>query len=255
MRKIKLFTKKSCWQQDISKREYALAAVRGAALILVICLLFYHSLLVGLVVLVPLDILYLSYWQKQFELKKQNEFAIQFLDAIESLTVALRTGYSMENAMRETLRDMLVMYKEDVRVIRELTQMNRQIQMNIPAEQVWQELSDRIEQEDVQNFTEVFVIARRSGGDVISILRNTAKQIRDKSDVKREIDTIMSQKQLEFKVMSAVPLGIIAYMTLSFADFMEALYGNTAGVCIMSICLGLYGAAYWLGKKIIKIEV
>jgi len=250
-----LFTEKNCWQQDIKRREYLSAAVRGGVIIIAICLLFYRSLALSIVLVLPLDILYLRLWCRQCSSKKQNDFALQFQDAMEALTVSLRTGYSMENAMRETLRDMRVMYKEDARIIAELVHMNRQIQMNIPAEQVWQEFSNRIPHEDVQSFTEVFVIAKRSGGDIIAVLHNTVKQIRDKAEVKREITTIMAEKQLEFRVMSAVPLGIIAYMSLSFPDFMGSLYGNAAGIVIMSICLVFYAAAYQLGKMIIEIEV
>lgn len=255
MKRITSFIQKNCWQQDINRREYAAAAARGAGMIIIICLLFYRSLWLGIVLLAPFDLLYLIFWRKQYAKKKQYEFALQFQDVMEVLTVALRTGYSMENAMRETLRDMRIMYREDARIIRELVHMNRQIQMNIPSEQVWQEFSERVDQEDAQNFTEIFVIAKRSGGDIIAILRNTARQIRDKAEVKREIATIMADKQLEFRVMSAVPMGIIAYMSLSFPDFMSVLYGNAVGVCIMSICLGLYAAAYQLGRKIIEVEV
>ena len=187
--------------------------------------------------------------------KKKKQFQMQFKDTMQALAVALRTGYSIENAMSETLKDIKVIYAADTWIVQEFTQMNRQLRMNIPVEQIWQEFSDRSDQEDVRNFTAVFVIAKRSGGDTVSILRNAIVQISDKTEVKREIDTVMAQKRLEFGVMSMIPLGIISYMYLSFPEFMDVLYGNPAGIIIMTICLGAYGAAYWLGKKIIEIEV
>lgn len=74
-------------------------------------------------------------------------------------------------------------------------------------------------------------------------------------DVEREINTILSAKKLEFKVMCVIPLGIVAYMRVSFPEFMGVLYGNAAGIFFMSLCLLVYLTAIRLGQKIITIEV
>lgn len=89
----------------------------------------------------------------------------------------------------------------------------------------------------------------------MAIIKDTARQIGDKIDVKREIDTILAAKQYEFRVMSAVPYVIIGYMTVSFPEFMGSLYGNVAGTGVMTVCLMIYLGAYYLGLKIIRIEV
>ena len=90
---------------------------------------------------------------------------------------------------------------------------------------------------------------------MLAIIKDTAAQIGDKIDVKREIETILAAKQYEFRVMSAVPYVIIGYMTLSFPEFMGTLYGNLAGTGVMTVCLLIYVGAYYLGLKIIRIEV
>ena len=58
--------------------------------------------------------------------------------------------------------------------------------------------------------------------------------------MKREIDTVITAKKMEFQIMSVIPLGIIGYMRLSFPEFMAGLYGNLPGAAFMSICLGAY---------------
>ena len=51
------------------------------------------------------------------------------------------------------------------------------------------------------------------------------------------------------------PYGIIAYMSLSFSDFMEELYGNVTGIGVMTLCLGIYVGAYYLGVRLLRIDV
>lgn len=98
-----------------------------------------------------------------------------------------------------------------------------------------QEFASRTSEEEVQLFVTVFSMAKRSGGDMIQIIRNAVGQISEKIDVKREIETMMAAKQFEFKIMSVVPFAMICYMKISFPAFMEVLYGNILGVIIMSV--------------------
>ena len=88
--------------------------------------------------------------------------------------------------------------------------MARQLRLHVPMEQILEEFAGRSGLEDVENFVAVFAAARKSGGDMISIIRNTANQIGDKIDVKREIDTVLAAKKYEFRVMAAITYAIIA---------------------------------------------
>ena len=74
-------------------------------------------------------------------------------------------------------------------------------------------------------------------------------------DVEREIDTIMSAKRAEFKIMSVIPFAMIGYLKLSFPEFLDVLYGNVAGVLIMSVCLAIYLISYEWGRHMVEIEV
>ena len=139
--------------------------------------------------------------------------------------------------------------------MRELQIITRQLRMNISMEQVLEEFGVRLGAGDVRNFAAVFVSAKKSGGNMIAIIQDTVKQIGDKIDVKREIDMILAAKKYEFRVMSAIPYAIIGYMSISFPEFMNSLYGNVFGIGVMTVCLGIYAGAYYLGVKLIRIEV
>lgn len=246
--------KKSYWQQDIKKAEYAGALIKGLGIVGGIAYLFYRSGW-AVIFLIPLFFWYLKEWNEQSIRKKQEEFQIQFKDALQNLSAALNLGYSVENAMKETLKDLKLLYHGNSRIIQEFTYMVHQLNINVTAEQVLLEFATRVRQEDVQNFVTVFVTAKRSGGDMLAILKNTGTQICGKIEVKKEIQTMMSAKRLEFQVMTAIPFGILLYMRLSFPEFMGMLYGNALGAGIMTVCLLVYLMAYEMGKQIVEIEV
>lgn len=246
--------KKNYWQQGIKKSEYARAYLQGIILISVVSYLFYGTFL-GAILLSPYLVRYIKSWEKQLIQKKRQTFQLQFKEAIQSLSAALNVGYSVENAMRETWKDLRLLYKKDEVIIREFRYMIRQLEMNMTMEAILKGFAVRTDDEEVKTFVDVFSMAKRNGGDMIGIIRNAVSQIGEKIDVKREIDTIMAAKRLEFRIMSAVPFAMICYIKVSFPEFVDVLYGNVLGVVIMTISLVIYTMAYEYGKKIVEIEV
>ena len=181
-------------------------------------------------------------WLEEMTDKKEEEFRVQFKDSIQIMAGALKAGYSAENAIRETCHDLKPMYKSESRIIKEYEIMIRKLKIHIPVGQVLSEFAENVEQEDVDNFVTVFTTAQKSGGDSIVIIKDAVKVISEKMETEKEI-------------MSKIPFGMIGYMKLTFGDFLKVLYGNPAGIIVMSICLALYFTAYIWGKKMIKIEV
>ena len=77
----------------------------------------------------------------------------------------------------------------------------------------------------------------------------------DKIDVKKEIEATLAAKKSEQMIMSIMPVGIILYLQLTSPGFLDMLYGNPFGICAMTVCMVIYGFSYWLGRKIVDIEV
>ncbi len=246
--------KKSSWLQDIRRRELVLGVAAGTAFFGLILYLFYESLFPA-PILFPVWILYMKEWAEDMAGKKEMEFRLQFRDCIQTMSAALKAGYSAENSIRETRKDLESMYGKDTRIMKELDIMIRQLHVNIPTAQILDDFSQRAVQEDVRDFVNVFSTAKKSGGDSIGVIRNAVKIISEKIDTEKEIQTILASKKFEFQIMCVIPFGIILYMKLTFGEFLEVLYENTAGNLIMTVCLILYITAYKMGKKLIQIEI
>ena len=89
----------------------------------------------------------------------------------------------------------------------------------------------------------------------MEIIDNTINKMWAKYETAREIDVAISAKKLEQKVMSVIPVVLLAYMKLTSAEYMSVLYGNVAGGLFMTVCLLAYGGAIYLAGKILQIKV
>lgn len=216
--------------------------------------LFYSSA-AAMLILSPCSLLYLKY-KKRKRIKEQlRQLNEQFKDGIQALSAAMNAGYSIENSFAEAVKDLSLIYEPDADIMREFTHITVQLRHSRTVEELLGDLAERSRLEDIHDFTEVFIIAKRSGGSLLKIIRGTVKNISEKGEVRREIETILSGKKLEARIMSLIPLGIIAYMRLSAPGFLNGMYHNLTGILIMTGALILYGGACCLLIKIADIQV
>ena len=87
------------------------------------------------------------------------------------------------------------------------------------------------------------------------IITNTAEIIADKQEIRREIETVVTEKKLEQQIMRYIPFFIIFYISLTTKGYFECLYHNISGWILMTGSLGIYVVACRISDKILNIEV
>ena len=216
--------------------------------------LFFKSV-VAFILLPPGIIFYHRYNKKNLRKKYRETLNSQFKDALLSIAAALRAGYSIENALKESEEEMRGMYGENAPICKEFQIMRNQMSLGIPLEKVFAEFARRSETEDIETFASVFSIAKRTGGDLVGIIQKTASDIASKIDTSNEISVVVRSKRLEQSIMALMPPLIILYVDLTAGNILAPLYQSLLGRVIMVVCLCVYLGACFLAKKIMNIEV
>lgn len=216
--------------------------------------LFYKNLW-AFVFMAPIPFLLYKRKKRNYIRERKKQLDYQFKDALYSLNVALQAGYSMETAVACCIRDLEKIYPKNADILQEFIYMETQMHISVPLETLFLDLAERSGLEDIENFAAVYATARRSGGNLPKIVQKTARMLTDKIEVKKEIEATVAAKKMEQVIMSAMPFGIILYMQLASPGFLQILYGNLFGIVTMSLCLGIYFLAYWMGCRIVEIEV
>ena len=204
---------------------------------------------------VPFAIWYLRHKKTLLIAQRRRILNEQFRDALISLNIAVQAGYSIENAVTACIHDLRQLYPAGNDILDEFRYIENQLYVSVPVEDLFTDLADRSRVEDIETFAAVFQTAKRTGGDMSAIIQNVARMLSDKIDVKKEIQATLAAKKYEQLIMSLMPAGIILYLSLASPGFLNVLYGNLAGAGVMSVCLCVYAFAWWLGTRIVDIEV
>ena len=133
--------------------------------------------------------------------------------------------------------------------------MERKLDANQTIEAAVEDFAKRSGLPEAQTFGEIFAVGKRSGGDLIGIMQDTADTITQMIETERQASMALASRKYEQKVMNLVPFAMILYLRIGCPGFLDPLYGNLVGVCVMTASLGIYLAAWHMGKKLLNIEV
>lgn len=240
---------------SFSITEWIRYGLEGSIIIGMVSWLFYDSVLMFVLLIIPFLYLYLKRKRNELCIKRKALLNRQFREVILAVSSHLQAGFSVENAFREAYQDICVLFGKKSLMAKELSWILRRVENNEALEQALMQLALRSGLEDIHEFAEVFAIAKRGGGEIRNIIARTADIIGDKMEIKREIQTIISEKQMEQKIMQCMPFGIIGYLSLTSPGYLDSMYHNALGMVIMTVCLFIYVLACFLAEKILDIDI
>ena len=238
----------------LSKKQLIIIIAEGILIFSVIGYLFYRSVfaIICLCLLLPF---YVRQKKQDLLKKRKKDLRLQFKEVILSVSGALQAGHSIENAFREAYKDICLIYGRDCEMSFYLYQILKGIDNNLPIEKLLTTFAQETKVDDILDFSEVFKIIKRNGGDITKVIQTNVSIMCEKMDLMDEISMILSAKQLEEKIMNKIPFFIILYIQITSKGFFDGLYHNIGGVMLMTICLAVYGIALLMSRKIVDIHI
>ena len=212
----------------------------------------------------PIALLLLAYvpYEAFRRLRGQKEadrwqLALAFRDMLLYLQNGLAAGRSPEGSMEETIRNLEHLYGQQSKIVSECRLMLSQMTNGYSMERALEEFGERSRVEEIRQFAEVFLVAKRTGGEIGRVIRQTCGVLQDKLELKRELHTVIAAKEMEFRIMCFIPHGILLYLKLCAPSMSASLYGNLFGItfmCVVFLCwLGLSAFGKHLVRSGIRI--
>ena len=234
--------------------QRCLYGFQGLVIAGIFAYVFYRSVQ-SFLIFIPMVFLFPMIKKRELKEVRLQQLNLEFKEGILLLASFLSAGYSVENAFSASIKELVLLFGEEGMVSREFKHIESQIRMNRSVEQALSDFAGRSGLDDVKNFAEVFTAAKRSGGELVSIISHTADVIRDKVQVRQEILTMTASKQFEQRIMSMIPFFIVLYIDLTSPGFFNIMYSTGIGRILMTLCMIIYIVALVIAKWIMRIEI
>jgi len=239
----------------MTPKEKSMYLLGAAAALFGVGFVFYQNVLLALLI-TPLALLYPRLKTKAIIKQRKEKISLHFNDMLYAVASSLGAGKSVEMAFKESLKDLALLHGESGSdLMEELRYLIRKIEMNVTVEEALFDLAKRTHVEEIQSFADVFHTCKRTGGDVVEVIRNTSKVIGEKIEFKNELNTMLSQRQFEQKMLSVIPIVLILLLSWFSGDYMEPVFTTVLGRIVMTVAIVLMLAANVISGKIIDIEV
>ena len=180
--------------------------------------------------------------------KRISKLRVQFRDFLDAMTNSLSSGANINDAVENAYSDLLSQY-----IVVEVKEMISGIHNGVPIEDMLRSFGERSGTDDITNFSVVFETAYRTGGNIKDIIRRTTDIISEKMMISEEIETKLTSNKMQMRAMNVIPIFLVLMLRLSSSEF-AAAFASIIGVVCMTIGVGFFVAAYFVGQKMMDIK-
>lgn len=224
------------------------ASAAGGMLLYLVGYLFYRHPILPLL-LTPGGLYAPRMLRNYLKKRRRETLKLYFKQTLFSLSSSLSAGRSVENAFREAVDDLRMLDPDGGGdMIAELNIICARMEIGQPVEEALLDFAGRADIEDIGRFADVFAVCKRTGGDLVEIVRRTSNVITEKMDIQQEIAVSVAQKRFEAKALLASPLAMILFMSLTAGDYMDPMYSGAGRVISTAALAALAGCYYWISK-------
>lgn len=229
----------------------------GIASIVIFCLsyLFYMNYVVS-ILLASAGLLFPRMRKKQLIENRKRNLTSQFKNLLSSVSSSLAAGRSVENSFKAASEDLKMLYpNENTDILKEIQWLVHKIELNEPVEVALGDFAKRANIDEIASFATVFTTCKKTGGDLVNVVRSTSNIITEKIEIKNDIYLTLAAKKMEQKVLMVVPFIIVAFLAFSTGDFMYPMYHTIIGRAVMTIGWVVILGVWFITEHIMNIKV
>jgi tight adherence protein B len=168
-------------------------------------------------------------------------------DAVGALAAAVRSGLSLEQAIRYAALEAASPVREELERVVAALDTGIALDVTLAA---W---ADRREQSDTDLLVGALELHRRSGGDLPTVLDQVSDTIRDRVGIAREVRSLTAQARLSAWILGLLPIGFFAFLWLTSRRDIEGALSTPAGLVCVLVGLALEGGAFLWIRSLLEV--
>lgn len=179
----------------------------------------------------------------------RNRFAEQLPDNLQVLASALRAGHSLVGALSVVVDDAPEPSRSEFRRV------VADEQLGVPLDQSLTVVAQRMESKDLEQVALVATLQRDTGGNTAEVLDRVTDTVRARFELRRMVRTLTAQGRMSRWVVSLLPVGLFALITLINPNYMRPLFTHTSGRVLLALSAVMVIAGSLVIRRIVNVKV
>ncbi|AGC68430.1 type II secretion system F domain protein [Thermoclostridium stercorarium subsp. stercorarium DSM 8532] len=234
--------------------EWIIYSAVGVLVMAVIGWIFYRKI-IPVAFISALGLFYPKIRKRQLIETRRNILRLQFKDMLYYIGAALSAGKSVEQAFVYAHGILRNLYPgKKAYIVNETELIIKRLQMNENIENILKDFAARSGVEEIQHFSDVFSVCKRTGGNLVEVIRTTSGMIGERIEIKQEIEIGLAAKKQEQRILSLSSVMMVLFISLMSGEFMEPMFATSSGRIIMTFSLILLGVGIFVSNRIMNIR-
>ena len=189
---------------------------------------------------------YIIQSMKQRRLKK---FDSQLVDALTLMSNALKAGLSLPQGIRLVARDMSPPISEEFGLA------FRETQVGLSFSKALENLSRRIESEELELVTRAISIQHEVGGKLTEIFDSIVATIDERNRLEGKVGSLTAQGKMEAMTIGILPWGIALVFYLMQPELMGVVFRHPIGIAMLIFAVVWETIGIIVIKKVSTVQV
>lgn len=130
----------------------------------------------------------------------------------------------------------------------------RRLELGAPVGETMQQLAERLQVPEISMFAAAIRTNLRFGGAMSAVLRNLANILRDRIQVKRELESATSEAKVSSRVLIAVPLFALVFLVFMNPNYITFFLTDPRGYRLATIAITLQGLGILVLRRLMRLE-
>jgi tight adherence protein B len=179
--------------------------------------------------------------------KRRAEFAAQLPNHLQELASTMRAGHSLVSGIRAMTQSANEPSRSEwARVIADE-------KLGMPLESALHPLAERMACADIDQVALVASLQHRSGGNMAEVLERLADGVRERADLRRELDSLTAQARLSRWVVTGLPIGVLLILTALNPSYTRPLFHTSGGQLMLGLAIVLITSGSLVMRRITDI--
>jgi tight adherence protein B len=180
---------------------------------------------------------------------RRGRFAEQLPDSMTILASALRAGHNFIGALT-------VMVDEcDEPARSEFKRALADERLAVPVEDTLVKVAGRMASGDLEQIALVAALQRQTGGNTAEVLDTVVDTIRERSELRRIVNTLTAQGRLSRWILTALPVVLCLMIAAVNRAYISPLFTTAKGQVLLGLAIAMVTAGSLVIKRVIEIEV
>ncbi len=181
--------------------------------------------------------------------RRRRLIEAQALNALQLLSQGLRAGYSVPQAIA------LVARHSPEPTSSEFSLASQEISIGVQLADALARLGVRTANPDYNLVAIIVRVQYEVGGNLAQILDSVGNTLRERFDLRRQMNALTAQQRLSSMILTGLPFGLLAFLWVMDRSFVAPLFTQTAGQILLVVAGVMVMIGWTIMQSMGRIEV